>query len=300
MKKLLLVFFLAVFGQRIAAQNEYLQHNPEWTVMEIYSQSYPCVSYDTVTFFLNGDTLINSITYKKLYSRGTCRNIWYSNNPNMGCSLAPYNYPYSGYMGALRSAGTQMFYMMANSNQEGLIFDYDLQVGDNFHYGQMTTEDTTITVAFIDSVYTPYGYLKKFHFSTDTAQFIMEGGLTSYGLYHYCSVMLDFASYSMCYTLNDTAWWPAQGPNCDAILLSGNTIEHPALSLQLIPNPASDYVQVNLSGAPFQMLRVYNVFGAVVLTQEESQLYVGNLPSGIYFVKVFDGTMEYTRELIVE
>lgn len=300
MKKHLLLFLFAFTFQYVTAQNEYFQHNPEWTVMEIRSQSYPCVEYDTATFYLNGDTLINSLTYKKLFVRGTSRNQWWSPNPNMSCSYTPYNYPWSGYTGAIRSSGTSVFYIEDFTTQEVLLFDYNLQVGDSFAYSPMTILDSTETVSFIDSLYTSYGYLKKYHFTSDTSKFIMEGGLSSYGLYHYCNVMLDFASYSMCYTLNDTAWWPIQGPNCDAILLNTTATERPALSLQLVPNPASDYVQVNLSGAPFQMLRVYNVFGEVVLTQEESQLYVGNLPSGIYFVKVSDGTTEYTRELIVE
>jgi hypothetical protein len=301
MKKLLLLFLVAFAAQNASAQNEYFQHNPEWTVMEVRSQYYPCVEYDTVTFYLNGDTMINSLLYKKLYARGTSRNQWWSTNPNMGCSLAPYNYPYSGYNGAIRSAGTQVLYIQASSSQDVLLYDYNLQVGDTFPYSPMTTMNPGVTVAFIDSLYTPHGYLKQFHFSTDTSKFIMEGGLSSYGLYHYCDVMLDFASYSMCYTLNDTAWWPVPGPNCDAILLDADAQPLPAFSFALFPNPAHDYVTVNLTGAVLDVVTVYNVFGEVVKTQtRDTQLYVGDLAPGIYFLQVSTRNGVLTDRLIVE
>lgn len=301
MKKFILACALVVACESIQAQNEYFQHNPEWTVMEIWSQTYPCVAYDTVTFYLNGDTLINALTYKKVYARGTCRNMWWSPNPNMSCSLTPYNYPWAGYKGAVRSAGTQVFYVQENTPQEGLLYDFNLQVGSNLPLSPWTTMDTTVTVAFIDSVYTPYGYLRKFHFSTDTSRFVMEGAMSSFGFYHYCDLMMDFSSYSMCYTLNDTAWWPQQGPDCDAILLSTPGLSPQNVSLQLVPNPATDYVDITLTGSLLQSVAVYDVFGKVVKQQEgDSKLYVGDLTPGIYMLHVTDGTSFSSSQLIVE
>lgn len=301
MKKLLLALLITAASGKISAQNEYFQHNPEWTVMEMWSMTYPCVAYDTVTFYLNGDTLINSLTYKKLHSRGTCRNTWFSPNPNMSCSLTPYNYPYTGYMGAIRSAGTQIFYIPENQSQEGMLYDYNLQLGDTVPYCAMTTPDPNVTIVSIDSTYTPYGYLKRFYLSSDPNQFIMEGAMSSYGLYHYCGVMMDFASYSMCYTLNDTAWWPAQGPNCDAILLSTSNVPNQNISVQLVPNPASEYMEVIASGFSVESITVYDVFGrAVKQEQESTKIAVGDLPSGVYTCVITAGQMRINRLLIVE
>jgi hypothetical protein len=300
MKKLIIIALL-LSGVAGKAQNEYFQHNPQWTVMEAWSQTYPCVSFDTVTFYINGDTIINSLTYKKLFAQGTCRNIWYSNNPNMGCSLTPFNYPYAGYTGALRSAGTVVYFVHDGFTGEDTLFDFNLQVGSHVPHSDWTTQDTSVTITSIDSVYTPYGYLKKFHLSTDTSKFLMEGAASSYGLYHFCAPMMDFASYLMCYSLNDTMWWPQQGPDCAAILLNdGNRISAQP-SLQLIPNPANDYVNVVLRNAHIETVMVYDVFGKAVKQQSgDAKLFVGDLKPGIYFVRVSDGTAVTSSQLVIE
>lgn len=300
MKKLVLAIIITTSSGQLSSQNEYFQHNPEWTVMEIRSQFYPCVEYDTATFYLNGDTIINTLTYKKLFARGTSRNMWWSPNPNMSCSLAPYNYPGSGYQGALRSVNTQVFYIQPTTTQEGLLYDFNLQVGSNLPFSVWTTTDSTVTVAAIDSVYTPYGYLKKFHFSTDTSQFVMEGALSSFGLYHYCDIMLDFTSYTMCYTLNDTAWWPVQGPNCNAVLLNAGEQTLNASSLQLIPNPATEFVEVQLTNAVVDGVELYDVRGQLAKSQTTTRINTAELAPGIYFVRVQSGRKVFTGKLIIE
>jgi len=299
MKKFILTVTISCAAITSRAQNEYFQHNPEWTVLEAWSQSYPCVSYDTVTFYLNGDTLINSLTYKKLYARGTCQNVWWSSNPNFSCSLTPFNYPYTGYTGALRSAGTVVYFIHDGFTSEDTLYDFNLQVGSHVPHSNWTTQDTSVTIASIDSVYTPYGYLKKFNLSS--TGYLMEGASSYYGLYHYVGPMMDFSSWLMCYSLNDTAWWPQQGPNCDAILLAEHELPVPEISLKLVPNPATDYVEVMLTGATLQSVVVYDVFGKVVKQQgDEPKLFVGDLTPGIYFVHVSGETSVSGSQLIIE
>lgn len=300
MKKIAIIFAILCTGITSRAQNEYFQHNPEWTVLEAWSQTYPCVSYDTVTFYINGDTMINAEMYKKLYARGTCQNVWWSSNPNFSCPMAPFNYPYTGYTGALRSAGTVVYYIHHGYLSEDTLYDFDLQVGSHVPHSDWTTQDTSVTISHIDSVYTPYGYRKKFHLSTDTSTFLMEGAASSYGLYHYCSPMMDFSSWLMCYSLNDTAWWPQQGPDCNAILLGDRELSIPEITLQLVPNPATDYVDILLTNAHLQSVMVYDVFGKVVKRQAgESKMFVGDLVPGIYFVQVRDDAGLYNGQLII-
>src|ERR1044072_651061 len=79
----LLVLFCS--GAAINAQNEYLQNNPQWLVYNQFSQFYPCISNDSTYYYLNGDSIINSVTYKKLYAKGHVIDQWWSTNPNLNC-----------------------------------------------------------------------------------------------------------------------------------------------------------------------------------------------------------------------
>jgi hypothetical protein len=299
MKKLLpVLIFAAAFGT-LSAQNEYFQHNPEWTVLEDHGSS-SCRTKDTVTYYLNGDTLINSITYKKIYAKGTSEMIWYGPGPNMNCPPGPFNFPNTGYTGCIRSDSLRVYYILSGFTNEDLLYDFDLAVGDTIPFSNWTTNYYNETVAFIDSQYTPYGYLKKFHLSSDTSYFIAEGAFSKNGLYHFVGITLNGTAQLLCYTLNDTAWYPQQGPNCDAVLLSAPTVMQPEIHLQLVPNPASDFVDVQLTGGSIELIEVYDALGQKVRSQVSSRLSTTELRTGIYTVRITSGENLFVEKLLIE
>lgn len=75
-------------------------------------------------------------------------------------------------------------------------------------------------------------------------------------------------------------------------------------SFQLVPNPASDYVEVRADGpvANFSLV-IYNSIGAVMITFDHltvpAHLYVGGLPEGIYFVRIYDNRGTGTAKLLI-
>lgn len=299
MKHFILATIFVTLGNGLCSQtNSYLQNNPEWVVYNGYGASYPCIEYDSVNYFLNGDTLINSLTYKRLYKCGHIIDSWQSPNPNTSCY---YNYTYCDNLptGFLRSQGLQMYYIVYGDTSEYLLYDFNLTVGS-----QLPVTYTMCcpgpSVTSIDSIYTPYGYRKRFFINNSPSEYLVEGVGSSYGLIEPFGPMVDVVHTFVCYGLNDTAWFPNQGPYCSVITGAGDEVnKNPAL--KLFPNPASDFAEVLLNNSLPVSIVLYNTFGQVIKTENnDSNLYVGDLAPGIYFVRVSDEKMIYTQELIVQ
>ncbi len=299
MKKLLLAILVSLSVGKISAQNEYLQNNPEWTVLRGDGFSFPCISYDSAHYYLNGDTVYNSNQYKVLWKCGHVWSSWQSPNPNMSCY---FNYTYCDTIptGLIRSQGKEMYFIYWNDTTEGLLHDFDLSIGDTVPQTMTYCCGGGDVITAIDSIYTPYGYRKTFYVNNNFQESIIEGVGSAYGLLEPYGPQLDQVYQLICYGLNDSAWYPSQGPYCDVMTVGPTTVQQ-EISLQLVPNPASEYVEVSASGFPVESITVYDVFGKVVKQQAgESKLFVGDLTPGIYMLRVSDGTSFSSSQLIVE
>ena len=81
-----------------------------------------------------------------------------------------------------------------------------------------------------------------------------------------------------------------------------NQIKDP-VSVSIVPNPASDYIQISMTGIESAALKMVDVFGSTVLKENigaTKKLNVSDFNSGIYFL-VFDvpGRKPFTRKVII-
>lgn len=299
MKKHLLSFIICFTSLCTSAQiNYYLQNSPEWIVMRGFGGFMPCIEYDTVNYYLNGDSIINTLTYKQVWKCGHKWYSWMAPPPNNGCN-GNYTYCDTVATGFVRSQGLQMYYIPRGDTAEQLLYDFNLTVGSLLPQTYTYCCPGMDSVTSIDSIYTPYGYRKRFHINNGN-EYLVEGIGSIYGFIEPYGIMLDNVFQLICYDLNDTAWFPSQGPGC-SVMTAIPTQQQPEVSLQLIPNPATDYVDVTLTGTILQSVVVYDVFGKVVKQQTgESKLFVGDLTPGIYLIRVSDGTSFSSSQLIIE
>jgi len=103
------------------------------------------------------------------------------------------------------------------------------------------------------------------------------------------------------YTINITA---AKGN----ILYTENQVESNPLSNQIFdyfttyPNPATDYININLLENQLANVKVYNVTGSLVLNQDidytNTEINVSDLSKGTYIIKVTDGQKEHSSKFI--
>ncbi len=71
----------------------------------------------------------------------------------------------------------------------------------------------------------------------------------------------------------------------------------------IYPNPASDYVIVELPDNTLKTLELISLTGAVVKTQQaysKAEINVGNLPSGLYFIQITSGDITIAKKIQVK
>jgi hypothetical protein len=81
-----------------------------------------------------------------------------------------------------------------------------------------------------------------------------------------------------------------------------NQIKDP-ISVSIVPNPATDYIQISMTGIESASLKMIDVFGSTVHKEtigSTKKLNVSDFNSGIYFL-VFDvpGRKSFTRKVII-
>ena len=197
-----------------------------------------------------------------------------------------------------------MFIRVPNDTNEYLLYDFNLQVGDTLPITYNNPQNT-VYVSGIDSVYTPYGYLKRFSLSgNNSAQYLIEAIGSSAGLIEPIGVILE-CGYSLgCYSLNDTAYYPSQGPGCN--LTVGLPLQNPKVNVTIFPNPFSSEISLKselplkngsviLSNLPGQI-----VFRRDNLNGKEFSFNAGDLSPGVYLLRlVQDGEQLYSEKLIL-
>ena len=73
-----------------------------------------------------------------------------------------------------------------------------------------------------------------------------------------------------------------------------------AATLSVYPNPATDYIMVNVETQSFVSVQIYDILGHMVLTSTESNVDLRNIEAGVYFVTVRTDNAAKTTKLVVK
>jgi len=283
-----LILFLAISCLEVKAQvNEYLIQNPVWQINSQCAIPLPCIQDETFNYYTNGDSTINSMVYKKIYRSGTGY-VWSNQPPPNPCNLAPYSFIDTVPSFFLRSAGKKMYVIFPTDTIESMLYDFDLSLGDTLP-ASINNFTTDTWVSSIDSILTPYGYRKKFTLTgTGWSQYLIEGIGHSKGLIEPMHVPLECGYDLLCFSLNDTAYFPINGPTCD--LAVGVNKEISAFKSIIFPNPSNGYTKIqfeeSLSNAE---IIISNIYGQTLqkiqqVNGTETTLHFESFASGIYYL----------------
>ena len=209
--------------------------------------------------------------------------------------------------GAYRNDDNQVYYCKWNGSSyddEFLLYDYDLEVGDFFHddddHPMQVTEVTTITD--LNGV-----SRKKITFSfsglTDVTEFWIEGVGSNRGFMHVGQWEADHDSegemyHLLCYHVdNDVIYVNPEYNDCDLDDIEENTVEN---SISIYPNPAKDVIKIltdnNLNITNVEIL---DLTGRTVLSTDKSaDINISELQEGQYFVKIY-GESTIVRKLFI-
>ena len=310
---LIFIFVIASEAKQSFAQTNVYHPFPDtdavWTVVD--GMSHGGSHCDNIScdrsYIQEGDTIINSIHYNKLYLNEHCTETWIPAPP----PAVPCNWDYGIttdiFVGGLRndSANKKIYYYDKVLNKECLLYNFDLAVGDSVIHWYSSCNGTSgyyKNVTSIDSVLVGSIYHKRFNINggmnQDTS--IIEGIGSTTGLF---GLYIVFENYNdlVCFSvLNQTMFINPPHPSCGVVGVEEK--EHNSLCL-ISPNPSSGIFKIT-SSENFQS-SVYDVFGREVCHStnppvNQSALDLSSQPKGIYFIKIISGDKIVTRKIILQ
>jgi hypothetical protein len=124
---------------------------------------------------------------------------------------------------------------------------------------------------------------------------VSRGGVNGFGDYTYSHTLLEGMNYYRIKLVEET-----DITTCSVLLCY--RLKEKKSGIQLTPNPSLLYYRVALpENSPARTI-VYNHFGSPVINltthTDQFELSVGSLPSGIYTVRIMQGTELFTRRFV--
>lgn len=293
MKKIFTLYCLSFVMTFSYAQNIAISENAQW-VIEYGSIIPPGPADIYYTFYkTNGDTVINTQNYKKLYKMP----VW-QNGSMSYYSVGPMSYGY-----AFRNDGNNRAYIFpSNDTIEHLWYDFNLNIGDtlsevNPWYSYSPTFYTdTIKVISIDSVYYCSKYYKRFNFNSMQMPSLVQG----------VGFVGDLISFNTEYF---EAWatksFFGEIGECPITMLGIEDEKFENNAISFYPNPASDFIYLDLSQDVFidmNRITLYDLTGRVVIEWQKNEIseklsIPQYLPNGIYFIEFNSDKESHSRKL---
>lgn len=248
-------------------------------------------SYSTKSIGIFGDTVINTVTYKKVYELDCLRD---------SVILLP-----ERYKGAIREDIELQQVWFYKNDIEYLLYDFSLSVDDyvtinsEFCGGPVQLRVTNISTVEIDGI-----ERRKFEmYPTELTGWCgdwIEGIGSSAHLFDYIYPHGNFDVYLSCYFENEQLVYSPWGECCE-----GETNIESKLSnkFTISPNPASAEVNFEFEDDLSRTIIIYNADSKTVDKFEiNSCFYIynsSNLRSGIYFIRIFEGKTSYIQKLVI-
>ncbi len=231
---------------------------------------------DSVKFYCSGDTLINSVAFKKLMYVGNTR------------SMVVPPTAISGYYGAVRNdIPNKKVYFVSVSGTGELLYDFDIAIGDSIPRGWFFGQKEPVVQ--IDSVQYCNEYHKKY--ITSSGYSIIEGIGSQNGLIPPISFGISIG-----WTFGYEEYGNSSCTACDFVA----SIDSYSLNeLNIYPNPTNGEVKI-VSDLNIRYIELYDIAGTLI----ESFNYAGGSieirNKGCYLLKIHTDSEIIIRKLIKE
>jgi hypothetical protein len=311
-----LLFLIALFSFQTKAQTSTYFPIPDSGIVwrqEGFVQSNsccctgsgPCLRKDDYQYFLSGDTLIGSFTYKKILRNGNGQEFivgvpvcpaWCSGN----YEYFTYNNVYSGSIRQDTSL-RKVYYLPPDSSLDVLLYDFNLNSGDTLPI-LFSNPYPANYVSSIDSILIGSSYRKRFWISLNNDSnyiSLIEGIGSSYGLlsplFPNNNVSLIYNMLN-CVRINGMTVYPDSTTTCS--IISKIDDQKNNFSFSVFPNPFSDVIHLTLNSEELAEFFLYDIAGRNIMSKTLSgseSLNTSQLSDGIYFFKVkskYSGSMQ--------
>jgi hypothetical protein len=278
MKKHALCSVMILFSAMLFSQDYYplVGENKVWNVLNVYYETFePPIDtgYITITYKISGDSVIDNVTYKKVYRTE---------------EEFPANWT---FIRLIREDENKKVYLRM-FDEDILYYDFSVDPGDTVTIGTNTYQVTLIT----DSV----GYveisgmlLKKIWLRYEQDPSLRESWIEGIGS------NLGLMQMGMAGTLGGWYWFSCLTENGTLVYMNpaivdcymfGTGMNETVLvnRLTLFPNPASSFITINTKeGIPIEEAIIYNHLGLKVLTTKlvNNKVDVSGLNAGMYVME---------------
>lgn len=290
---LLLFFFLNSFSGKAQQYVPLVVDSAHWIVESCDVVALPPVG-SAWEYYILGDTIVNSIQYKKVYQRG-----W----DYQYCSISYQTiYPYQLFSLIREDTLTRKVYSTGGAlfgctpGNDTLMYDFDLQIGDTVNSCLFLNEKRIDTI-IQNNIWLP-SRTYKISFSADE---LYEGVGSNFGLFEIIEVNLSGGAGT------GLAHYCRGGLSNCSLPLSVKETTSIQPQLHVYPNPTSSVLHIEL---PFStdilkaQLHLFDITGKEVLTKEissrSSQIDVSSYSKGIYFYRLENDIEYYSGKLVVQ
>lgn len=300
--KTIIVFSILLLPSILLGQtiNHFDNLESKWNVAKIYpaaNQENPnFVATTTIVYGFQGDTLINSEQWFKLYS--TSDSLFQSNLL---------------YRGLLREENDKVFYL-DTLNQLDTLYDFSLNVGDSVLFDLYGMFPEWLQVVNVDSVQISGDYYRRLKFAEPTMNAfdeLNEIWIEGIGSIHgplfpnfpvkFSQEMPDSMLVTCTFSNNQQVWQHQSYPSCYVnIVLSVDRLE--LLDFNIYPNPFLDRIQIENIGSQQYELTLLNSLGQTI---KRMQVNGGNqiidlteLQVGIYLLRIENKLNARTMKII--
>lgn len=300
-----IVVLLSILSINLSGQYlPIVEEGKYWIYLNHWDSDHPvAVSGHAITF--QGDTIINSLNYKKVYS--------YQLKGSHPCQFPPcfeFDLPYQSegrFLVALIREDTvqkRSFILPIGSGEifcepnEYLLFDFSLTVSDTLNdcvYDFIGANNNNFpTMGIVDSVKViekfgknrttifTYGFPLWAYLPAEGKVLLLEGvGLENYGIFHEpLSWVVDFCEGGM--------------ESCQ--LISSTTNFENNIEATIFPNPTNGVCQIAMNGEEIKSIRTFSAMGIFLAESKRSNnIDLSNLETGIYFLEL---TLENGERII--
>jgi hypothetical protein len=289
MKKHQLAFLIFILSISIGNGQTKVYHPfPDSVIWRVdynydFEFQFPCKKNYYFQYYSTGDTLINSIVYRKIF----VNEVQDTNTCLVG---HPYYLPVPGYVGALKDDSL--------ANKTFFVF---LTVGDTIKgiISQFYNSYNNGVVLSVDSVFINGQYRKRWNFSQDkdgNSTYIIEGIGTNSGLLEplYPWELEWTVRYLICVKDSSITYFNSNHNSkfgCDFFVAIRNELNL-VNSFSIFPNPFSNETTLKIDrDLKNATVSIINTFGQQVkqiksFSDSEIKLHRENLSAGIYFLRL--------------
>jgi hypothetical protein len=287
----LLVLFVS-----FTIQAQTIDPESEWRVD--YQYAAPDLVFNNIyRDFIDGDTIINSIEYHKIYFSGYS---YYGFFP-LG-DLYYFDHLLHGF---LREEDNKWYTFYENN--DALLFDFTMNVNDTVFSCYTSTMGEAIIVDSVDSILVDGTYRRRLHLYADFGtvdDYIIEGiGATS-GLFENI-YMFEWYSNLICFAKDGVSVWGESTEECD-LAVNINENQGNTDPCKVFPNPAKDFTLLTIpSGLKNVTFKLIDLVGGIVYQKSlespsTNKILLNAYHSGVYLAVIESNSLKQSVKLILK